>query len=198
VARSAGSWSCRGSVVELNPKVRDTGGELRGCWYRRGAGRPGEPTADGTCQCPKSSARATWCFRGKCRRVRTSSTPELTCTTLLCLAGAGAGPTQTAVYRNIRVAPRCQCPKSSARLTCGLRGSCRRVWTSVCLYSSALMSTLFGTPVHDGKSRDAGRAAFVTKNQVSQDTSRDDPTLAPTGSEHVQGTTDIRADDFGH
>jgi hypothetical protein len=37
-----------------------------------------------------------------------------------------------------------------------------------------------------------------TKNQVSQDASRDDPTLAPPGSEHVQGTTDIRADDFGH
>jgi hypothetical protein len=38
----------------------------------------------------------------------------------------------------------------------------------------------------------------ATKNQVSHDTSRDDPTLAPPGSEHVQGTTDIRADDFGH
>ncbi len=37
-----------------------------------------------------------------------------------------------------------------------------------------------------------------TKNQVSHDTSRDDPTLAPPGSEHAQGTTDIHADDFGH
>ena len=64
-------------------------------------------TASGRlCQCPKSSARATWCFRGECRRVRTSSTPELVCTTLLCLAGAGAGPTQTAVYHNIRIDPR--------------------------------------------------------------------------------------------
>jgi len=37
-----------------------------------------------------------------------------------------------------------------------------------------------------------------TKNQVSHDTSRDDPTLAPPGSDHAQGTTDIHADDFGH
>jgi hypothetical protein len=93
----------------------------------------------------------------------------------------------------------CQCPKSSARLTCGLRGSCRRVWTSVCLCWCALMSTLFCTPVRDGESRGC-RASYLrqTKTQVSQDTSHDDPTLAPPGSEHVQGTTDINADDFGH
>jgi hypothetical protein len=77
------------------------------------------------------------------------------------------------------------------------------VQTSVDICLSVLVctnaSTLFCTPVRHGESRGCRTSCLrQTKNQVSQDTSHDDPTLTPPGSEHVQETTDIHADDFGH
>jgi hypothetical protein len=67
---------------------------------------------------------------------------------------------------------RCQCPTSSARLTCGLQGSCRRVWTSVCLRSCALMSTLFCTFERDGESRECKTSCLRQRKTRSAETHR--------------------------